>query len=149
MSAFGTYVQSVLDEHNRTVPKEERLTSLWLAQQIGVAPQTVSAWKRRDTEPLPATVYKVALLFEREFGVPRERTAAAAGYPFRWSNNGHDQQTRMDALAAASPRFARNMERAAGLPARELDELMSFIEVFLARHGGRRTRRRKRPPESQ
>lgn len=142
LSPFGIYVARILDEHAQT--------AAWLAAEIGIRPQTISAWKsRRTAAPSPLTVYKVAAVFERAFGVPRDQTAAAAGYPFRWSETPDAQRGRLDALVAASPRLARNLTRAVALPARELDELLSLVEAFLtAREGslGRR-HRRTRPPE--
>lgn len=144
MSSFGIYIVETLAAHGKN--------AAWLAERIGVKPQTVSSWKRKpDRLPKPDLAYKVATIFEKEFGIPHDRTAAAAGYPFNFSADQTDQQQRLQALAAASPRAAKNFTRIATLPSDPQDEVLSMIETWFATKAQqtRRAPRRKRPQGSK
>ena len=139
MSTFGIFILETLAAHGKN--------AAWLAEQIGVRPQTVSAWKTKaDRNPKPAIAYKVARIFEQEFGISHDRTAQAAGYPFRFSDTPDEQSRRLNDLAAASPRAARNFTRIAKLPSREQDEVLSIIEAWMATKAARN---RKRPQGSK
>lgn len=136
MSTFGTFVETILRQYDKT--------DEWLAEQIGVSKSAISAWRNKaNREPKPATAYAVAVVFEREFGIAHERTAEAAGYPFNFSKDENARSSRLNALAAASPRVARNFERIARLSPVEQDEIMSMFEAWEA---SRRRRRRKGRP---
>lgn len=146
MSSFGIYIVETLDANGKN--------AAWLAERIGVKPQTVSSWKRKpDRLPKPGLAYKVAAIFEKEFGIPHDRTAEAAGYPFHFSADQTEQQQRIQALAAASPRAASNFARIARLPSDDQDEVLSMIETWMSTRVRRNNRgsapRRKHPQGSK
>jgi len=136
MSTFGIYIAETLETHGKN--------AAWLAERIGVKPQTVSAWKTKiGRNPKPGLAYKVADIFLKEFGIPHDRTAEAAGYPFTFSPSEGHRNDRLQSLASASPRAAKNFERIARLPAQEQDEVLSMIEVWIVTRKQRVGKRRQ------